>query len=149
LNLRPGSLNTNFNIVSSAHNTTDFDPCKSINLKSAGNLNNDFSNSKNNNFNEGSQAEIINNTMNLDISVIKPNENESDNYPEFHQLNRDSFISHNNPSNGINLSNPGNANNFDPNFNDFNDAQNFNNQINNFNLQNNINVFPDKEEFDF
>ena len=153
-------LNSNFHIAenSPGHNTSDFDPYKSIILPSAGNLNNAFNNSNNNNvnFNEGFQGENINNTMNLNISEINPEAAyESGNYPEFHQLNRESIVSGNNPvdginpnSEGFNFNNAGNVNNFEPNFNDFNDAQNFNNQIN-LKPHNNINNFPDKDEFDF
>lgn len=155
LNPNPPLQSTNFNNAekSPGHNTAEFDPYKSINLHSAGNLNNTLSNSigfsNNMNANEGFQGEIINNTMNLNISEIKPvAENESGNYPEFHQLNRESITIVSNQdainpsfSGGFDFNNAGNMNNFEANFNDFNNAQNFNNQINN--------NFPDKEEFDF
>ncbi len=163
LSLNPNQpmMNSNFNLVenSPGQNSSDFDPYKSIIMPSTGNLNSAFNNSNSNNinnFNEGFQGEMINNTMNLNISEIKHKaENESANYPEFHQLNRDSISSMSHPVNtnsnaGFNFNNAMNVNNFDANFNDFNDAQNFNNQNNTFNMQpQKHNNFPDKEEFDF
>lgn len=174
--MQSNNNNKNFAEKSPGNYTAEFDPYKSINLPSASNLNNAFNSSNshgnnhninvntcnNVNLNEGFQGEIINNTMNLNISEIKHvGENESGNYPEFHQLNRDSIASFSNPagneainpnaSGGFNFNNAVNVNNFEANFDDFNNAQNFNNQINSFSLQQqgNNNNFPDKEEFDF
>jgi len=136
-------LNTTVNIGENSPNqNNDFDPYKSINMPSGNNLNNAF-----NNINSDFNGEV-NNNMNLNISVIRPNndindvENSTSNYPEFYQLNRDSITSNNNVG-GFNFNN---ANNFEANFNDFNDMNNIGK--NDQNMKINGNNFPDKE-FDF
>ena len=108
----PSSLPNNKN-----NPQADFDPYKSISLNNTINLNNNF---KENNFIKNNIQE---NSMSLNISVIKP-ENEFENsYPSLNNIN----------------------NNLDGNFNEFNNQQNFN-QTNKFNNENN--EFNDKE-FDF
>ncbi len=119
----------------------EFDPYKSINISSINTLNNDFKNLNKNNDILGE----LNYTMNLNISVIRPNLENSDdqnfsNYPEFHQLKGETT------NNNIGNFNFNNANNFEANFNDFNDIQS--NYINNKNIKFNGNDFTDKE-FDF